>query len=177
MRRLRYNVAMSLDGFIAGAKGEYDWIIPDSTIDFGALFRQFDTAVMGRRSYETMLAEGQSPASLGMKVFVVSTTMQAADHPEVTVLGSEAAETVAQLKAQSGKDIWLYGGGILFRSLIDAGLVDMVEIALVPVMIGSGIAVLPKGRRWPLHLTESKVLPSGIVMLKYSLPATSTNGE
>lgn len=168
MRRLRYSVAMSIDGFIAGPKGEYDWIIADPTIDFGALFRQFDTVIMGRRSFETMTAEGQTPASLGMKAFVVSTTLQPGVHPEITVLSSEVAEAVEGIKAQQGKDIWLYGGGVLFRSLLDAGLVDTVELAVIPVMIGSGIPVVPAGRRWPLHLEESKSLPSGIVMLTYS---------
>jgi dihydrofolate reductase len=78
------------------------------------------------------------------------------------------AEAVAGIKAQQGKDIWLYGGGVLFRNLLDAGLVDTVELAVIPVMIGSGIPVVPAGRRWPLHLEESKSLPSGIVMLTYS---------
>ena len=168
MRRLRYNVAMSLDGFIAGPKGEYDWIIPDPTIDFGALFRQFDTVVMGRRSFETMQAEGQSAATLGMKAFVVSSTLRPEDHPDVTVLASGVLEAIAGLKAQTGKDIWLYGGGVLFRSLLDAGLVNRVEVAVIPVLIGSGIPVLPEGLRRALRLLESKALPSGIVMLKYA---------
>jgi dihydrofolate reductase len=170
MRRLRYNVAMSLDGFIAGPRGEYDWIIPDPTIDFDAIFRQFDTVVMGRRSFETMQAEGQSPASMGMKGIVASTTLGPHAYPGVTILNSGVAEAIRDLKEQPGKDIWLYGGGVLFRSLLDAGLVDVVEVAVIPVLIGSGIPVLPAGRRSPLHLEESKALPSGILMLKYSAP-------
>ena len=51
-RRLRYQVAMSLDGFIAGPNGEYDWIVMDPSIDFRALYGEFDTAVMGRKTYE-----------------------------------------------------------------------------------------------------------------------------
>ncbi len=130
-RLLRYNVAMSLDGFIAGPKGEYDWIVPDPTIDFAALLRQFDTAVVGRHSYEAMLAEGQTPSNMGMKVIVASTTLRPEDHPAVTIINSGVTETIAKLKAQQGKDIWLYGGGMLFRSLLDDGLVDLVELAVV----------------------------------------------
>ena len=78
-------------------------------------------------------------------------------------------QAVAALKAQPGKGIWLFGGGIMFRSLLDAGLVDTVEVSLMPVMMGSGIPLLPKGKRCPLKLTESTALPSGILMLKYAI--------
>ena len=56
-RRLRYQVAVSLDGFIAGPNGEYDWIVMDPSIDFAALFKEFDTAVMGRKTYEVLTAQ------------------------------------------------------------------------------------------------------------------------
>jgi dihydrofolate reductase len=52
MRRIRYMVATSLDGYIAGPKGEADWIVPDRDTDFLALFKQFDTVLLGRRTYE-----------------------------------------------------------------------------------------------------------------------------
>jgi dihydrofolate reductase len=104
-----------------------------------------------------------------MKVVVVSTTLDAAQHKDVTILSSGVAEAVTALKAESGKDIWLFGGGVLFRSLLDAGLVDSVELAVSPVLLGSGVRLLPEGRRWPLRLTDCKTMPkSGIVMLKYA---------
>ena len=121
MRRLRYSVAMSLDGFIAGPKGEYDWIARDSGIDFAALYSKFDTVLMGRRSYEVASTRGDLLKDMGMKIVVVSTTLDAAQHPNVTVLRNGIPAAVAKLKAQPGKDIWLSGGGILFRSLLDAG--------------------------------------------------------
>ena len=77
------------------------------------------------------------------------------------------------MKAQPGKDIWLMGGGVLFRAMLDAGLVDAVEVALIPVMLGSGVPLLPEGRRRSLHLEESRALPSGILMLKYSVAPES----
>jgi dihydrofolate reductase len=93
--------------------------------------------------------------------------------PAVTILSSGVAEAVAALKALPGKDIWLMGGGVLFRSLLDAGLVDTVEVALMPVMLGSGVPLLPEGPRRSLGLVESKALASGILMLSYSVPAES----
>ena len=75
MRRLRYQVAVSLDGFIAGPNGEYDWIVSDPFIDFGALFKEFDTAVMGRKTYEQMTAQGGDGGLTGIDVVVFSTTL------------------------------------------------------------------------------------------------------
>ena len=178
MRRLRYGVAMSLDGFIAGPNGKYDWIVQDPAIDFAAMFAQFDTLLMGRGTYEVASEEGKTWDRFGQRWIVVSTTLKPEDHPNVTILSSGVAEAVAALKAQPGpkpqKDIWLFGGGILFRCLLDAGLVDTVEVALNTVMLGSGIPLLPEGRRRSLHFEESKVLPSGILMLTYSVAPEPT---
>lgn len=173
MRRLRYGVAMSLDGFIAGPNGEYDWIVQDPNIDFAAMFAEYDTLLMGRKTYEVASEKGKSWDTFGQRWIVASTTLKQEDYPSVTILSSGIAEAVAAMKAQPGappqKDIWLFGGGVLFRCLLDAGLVDTVEVALMPVMIGSGVPLLPEGHRQTLHLDESKTLPSGILMLKYSV--------
>ena len=174
MRRLRYSVAMSVDGFIAGPNGEYDWIVMDPDFDWKALCGQFDMLLMGRRSYDVMRERGMPPKSMDMKAMVVSTTLIPDQHGDVTVVASKVPETVAALKAEPGKDIWLSGGGVLFRFLLDAGLVDGIDIAVVPVLLGSGVALLPEGQRCKLKLVESKARPSGIVMLKYDvMPGTA----
>lgn len=171
MRRLRYNVAMSLDGFIAGQRGEYDWIVEDRTIDFDALFAEFDTLLMGRTTFEVMQAQGPGSPVERMTTMVVSTTLRPRDLPGVTVISDRVAERVAALKALPGKDIWLFGGGVLFRSLLDAGLVDTIEVAVMPVLLGGGIPLLPSRQRLTrLRLVSSRTLPSGIVMLAYELP-------
>jgi dihydrofolate reductase len=120
MRRLCYQVAMSLDGFIAGPNGEFDWIVMDPEIDFEQIFARFDTLLMGRKTFEVTQAMGQGSFP-GKKTVVVSRTLRPEDHPEVTILSSDLAGGVARLKAEPGTDIWLYGGGSLFKSLLDHG--------------------------------------------------------
>jgi dihydrofolate reductase len=170
---------MTLDGFIAGPKGEYDWIVHDPNIDFAAMFAEYDILLMGRGTYEVASEKGKTWDSFGQRWVVVSTTLKPEDHSNVTILSSDVAEAVAAMKAQLGpqpqKDIWLFGGSVLFRSMLDAGLVDTVEIAVMPVMIGSGIPLMPEGKRQSLRLDESNTLPSGILMLKYSI--VSSNSE
>jgi dihydrofolate reductase len=178
MRRVRYQVATSLDGYIAGPKGEADWIARDPEIDFRAMFAQFDTFLIGRRTFEGMTGgkkkagakKKKTGATPGMKTYVFSRTLQQSDYPDVTVVAETAEETVAALRAEAGKDIWLFGGGVLFRSLLGAGLVDTVEVAVMPVLLGGGIPLLPPpARQAKLKLTGQKVCKTGIVLLEYAV--------
>lgn len=174
MRRVRYSVACSLDGCIAGPRGEYDWIPMDPTVDFAALFAKVDTVLLGRASYEMSAGAAESPWSPDMRVYVFSTTLDPGAHPDVKV-ERDAASTVARLRAEPGDgEIWLFGGGSLFRSLLDAGQVDAVEVTIVPVVLGGGIPLAPPGtRRASLRLDHTHVYPSGMVSLTYSVPSAA----
>ena len=91
MRNICYSVAMSLDGYVAGPKGESDWIVMDPEIDFSALMERFDTVLLGRKTFETSKSMYEGGAMPGVKTIVVSTTLQQAANPEVTILGKNLA--------------------------------------------------------------------------------------
>lgn len=170
MRRVRYRVAASLDGYIAGPDGEIDWIVSDPTVDWASLFAGFDTVLLGRRTYELTRQPGAPAWPAGWRVFVFSRTLDPAAHPAVTVVRAEAGATVAALRSEPGRDIWLFGGGSLCASLLAAGVVDQVEVAIMPVLLGRGIPLAaPEAPRSPLALTDSNVSPSGIVNLRYDV--------
>ncbi len=170
MRRIRYQVAASLDGYIAGPNGEADWIINDPDIDFGEIFSRFDTFLMGRGTYEGMVRQQGSAAIPGMKVLVFSRTLRQSDHPDVTIVAGDEEKTLLALREAPGKDIWLFGGGSLFLSLLEMGLVDTVEVAIIPVLLGGGIPLLPPPTpRTKLKLTGHRIFKTGIVLLEYAI--------
>ena len=170
MRRVRYGGAISLDGYIAGPDGQADWIIVDPEIDFAAMFKQYDTLLIGRRTFTTMVAAGQGSMP-GMQLYVFSTTLKQEDYPDVTIVDRDAGEVVRRLRERPGKDIALFGGASLFRSLLDAGQVDTVEVSLIPVLLGSGISLMPPPYgAVPLRLTSQKVLrKTGTISLAYAI--------
>ena len=170
MRRVFYRVAASLDGFIAGPNGEIDWIIPDPTVDFASIYAGVDTVLLGRRTYELTLQPGAPPWPPDWRVYVCSRTLDATRHPGVTVLSENMNSAVAALRAEEGRDIWLFGGGNLFASLLAAGLVDNIEVAVMPVLLGDGIPLVSAGTpRSRLTLRSSASSSAGIVTLNYEV--------
>jgi dihydrofolate reductase len=171
MRRIRYGVGMSLNGFIADHHGHTDFLVSDSTYDPAPFFASIDSVIMGRLTYEGAVRQGMR-AYEGLRNYVVSRTLSAADYPEVTILRD--ASTLAELRRTSGKDIWLCGGGVLLASLLAAGLVDTVELGISPTLLGSGgTPMLGRDPRLPpavpLELTHHRALPSGLLVLEYAV--------
>jgi dihydrofolate reductase len=169
MRPVRYNVAASLDGYIAGLDGEFDWIPEDPSVDFGSIFANVDTVLLGRRSYDFVRKHGGGPWKPGTRVYVFSRTLRPEEHPGVTIAAEDAGDVVAALRSEAGDgEIWLFGGGVLFRSLLAAGQVDRVEVTIVPVLLGGGVPLLEPGSpRTRLSLTSARTYPSGMVTLSY----------
>jgi dihydrofolate reductase len=169
MRRIRYGVGMSLDGYIGDPQDGTGWMIGDPAYDNRPFFAAIDTVLLGRRTYEVMLRHG-ARSYPGLRTYVFSRTLHPHDYPEVTMVSEDAATTVAALRAEEGKDIWLCGGGELFRSLLEADLVDTVEVGLSPILLGQGRPFLPPAARSArLQLTHHEAFPSGLVVLFYAV--------
>jgi len=168
MRRVRYQVACSLDGFIAGPDDDFGWITPEPSFDFDELYAQFDTLLMGRRTYEIVRAAGES--FRGKQVVVASRTLRPERHPGIEVVGDGLQERIRELRTQTAGDIWLYGGGALFSQILAWGLVDTVEPAFIPILLGGGVPFLPAPAvRRRLTLVGHRAYPGGMVLLEYQV--------
>jgi dihydrofolate reductase len=182
MRKVKYSVANSLDGFIARADGAVDWLFMDGT-DYGMteFFKSIDAVLMGRKTYEFAQSHspkkrsvskkaksGSSASGSGMRSYVFSRTMKRAPDEDVQIISENAGEFIRRLKSEAGKDIWLMGGGSLARSLFAEGVVDEISLAVHPVLLGSGIALFPDiGKQINLELIESKSHANGVVQVAY----------
>ena len=170
MRQLRYSVAASLDGYIAGPDGSYDWIVIDPEIDFSSMYDAYSALVMGRRSYDVFAATGGAGGSGPLPTYVYSRTLPEGERGGLT-FARDAESHVRALKQVDGKPLWLWGGGELFRQLANANLVDGVDIAIIPVVLGSGVRLSPPPlTRLSLALRSHRIYPTtGTVYLEYDV--------
>ena len=172
MRRVRYSVAASLDGYIAGPRGEYDWIPADPEIDFAAMYARTHALLMGRVSYEVFLATGGTNGA-PLPTYVYSRALPEGERDGATFVRDPVPHVRALREgdAGDGKELWCWGGGQLFATLAAAELIDVVEVAVIPIVLGGGVPLVPSpGPRLPLRLVGDRVYRgSGIVVLTYDV--------
>jgi dihydrofolate reductase len=174
MRKVGYRVAASVDGYIAGPRGEVDWIVHDPTVDVAKVYESVDTVLLGRRTYELTRQPGAPPWPQGWQIYVFSRTLPAQDHPGVTIVRADAGARVAALRAAPGREIWLFGGASLFRSLLEAKQVDFVEVLVIPVVLGGGIPLIEPGApQTGLAREQVHEYASGLVSLRYRVLAAA----
>ncbi|WP_329225104.1 MULTISPECIES: dihydrofolate reductase family protein [unclassified Streptomyces] len=183
MRRVMCSMGVSLDGYIVGPDGGFDWTEPDEE-----LFRfvtdeigELDAYLMGRRLYETMLYwenAAQDPslddASLAwvarwnpLPKVVFSTTLSAVQGHARLASGSPAEE-LERLRAEPGEGGIAIGGATLASEAADLGLIDEYRVRVYPVLVGGGIPFFPRGeRRVDLELVDSRTFSSHVVYLRY----------
>lgn len=166
MRKIILNLAVSLDGFIEGPSGEYDWCFVDEDYGMTEFLGRIDTLLMGRKSYQTLKDSGDDPFANKHKI-IVSKTIKDLTANETVVSGDFVA-AIEQLRSSQGKDIWLYGGAQLTDALLQANLVDEMQLAVHPLLLGGGTRLfrdLPQ--RIKLDLVHTKSYKSGLVQLFY----------
>ena len=167
MRKIILNVATSLDGFIEGPNGEYDWCFTDGDYGMEAFLTKTDSIFFGRKSYE-LFATSFSHMWNDRRHYVFSTTLHKAPG-NVTLINKDVAQQVQQIKSMHGKDIWLFGGASLTSSLLEMKLVDELLVAIHPILLGAGKTLVTSEKRIPLDLLESIRYPSGLVQNRYKV--------
>jgi dihydrofolate reductase len=172
MRKVVLGLAVSLDGFIEGPNGEYDWCFTDQDYGMSDFLKRIDTIFFGRKSYE-MMTKAEAPAGenpwKGVKNYVFSNTLKK-DGEDFEIVGGDIEKKVMEIKNRKGKDIWLFGGASLTASLLNAKLVDELGMAVHPILLGSGKPLFEgiEGRV-KTKLIDAKTYSTGLVYLTYEV--------
>ena len=174
MRKVILGLAVSLDGFIEGPNGEYDWCFTDQDYGMRDFFKRIDTIFIGRKTYEmTMKADNDSTENNGpfskIKQYVFSNTLKSVDKKSVLINGKIETK-VSKIKKEKGKDIWLFGGAGLTTSFINKNLIDEIMLAVHPILLGAGKPLFKDiEKRVELTLIDTKRFTTGLVQLTYEL--------
>jgi dihydrofolate reductase len=170
MRKIVAGFAISLDGYMEGPNGEYDWMTAtvDPGHDFAAPMKRFDTLLYGRRTYEKVLPVGVTGFA-GFSNYVFSTTLKHTVPPFMLASGP-IDQFIHELGQKPGKDIALYGGADLLASFLELNLIDELTMTIVPVVLGSGKPAVGflETFKW-LKLAEVKQFKRGNVQLTYKV--------
>ena len=173
MARVRLYVATSLDGFIADKEGSVDWLAPYDARLYGydKFFAEIGALVMGRRTFEVIAAVGEEWPYRGKPVFVL-TSQPLGDVPRGVLAATRGMlGALQQAREATQKDIWIVGGAVAMQSALEDDLVDLVELFLVPVLLGRGLTVLNDLRgRQTLLFDGIEAFPDGVVKLRYLVP-------
>lgn len=172
MARVRFYVATSLDGFIADGHGSVDWLAPYDARLYGydAFFSEVGAVVMGRRTYELIAAIGEEWPYKGKPVFVLASQSIGRAPYGVTPVSSGVWDALEYARRATPKDIWIVGGAVTMQSALEARAVDIMELFLVPVLLGRGLTLLNDLRNQAtLSFDGSESFPDGVVKLRYLL--------
>lgn len=175
MRKLILGLAVTLDGYIEGPNGEFDWCFTDQDYGLNEFFSGIDAIFIGRKSYEVaqQFAEGNSgeviPGMPPLTEYVFSKTLKSVKNGAI-LIAEDAIDEARKIKQQSGKDIWLYGGASLAEAMMHEGLVDELWLSVHPILLGGGRPLFSQsGGRTHLTLINSKAYGTGLLSLRYSV--------
>jgi dihydrofolate reductase len=176
MRKVILNLAVSLDGFIEGPNGEYDWCFIDQDYGMSAFMKRIDTIFLGRKSYEQLISSDKNPFPDKKKFIFSSTLINAGKNFQI--ISGDLKKEVEAIKNRNGKDVWLFGGAALTESMINEELVDELQLAVHPILLGCGKQLFGNLReRIQLELMDVKTYSSGLVQLMYTFDENRTNRQ
>ncbi len=191
MGKIILDLAVTLDGYISGPKGEIDWLVKDGERDFGDILAEIlngiDAILYGRVSYDLwghyQPDEKASPKLkesyelLHSKTKYVFSKTRESDDGKAIFINSDIRESILEIKQKVDGDIWLYGGGKLITSIMNLGLVDTYRLAVHPVIIGKGIPLFKDIKeRIGLKLVDTEQSKSGVILLTYKANSTGKQG-
>jgi dihydrofolate reductase len=177
MRKLVYDVAMTLDNFVSHEDGSVEGFAyqGEHGDEYLARLAGYDTVVMGRKTYEWGYPFGvvpgqRAPLYRHMRHYIFSKTLDFGPDAEVEVVARDEVAVVRRLKEETGTDIYLCGGGAFAGFLLDHGLIDQVVIKLNPVVFGHGVRLFGGStRKVGLDLVASKAYRNGVLLLRYDV--------
>jgi len=179
MPRIRYYIAATLDGFVADAAGGVAWLDrfdDPSGYGYEAFYRDIRTLIMGRATYDQVCDFGEWPYD-GKPAYVVTRRpLPEKTLGDVTAVTPEALPDLARtLKSEhtpDAGDIWLVGGPATAAPLLQTQLVDTLELAVMPALLGDGISLFPEGlSAQPLQLLSQQAYADGVLSLVYAFNA------
>ncbi|QBQ40542.1 dihydrofolate reductase family protein [Sphingobacterium psychroaquaticum] len=177
MRKIILDLAITLDGFIEGPNGEIDWCIMDEDMDFTGFLKGIDTIFYGRVSYDAwgnFIPEGEVSVperelweTVHSKRKIVFSRQEKNDS-RATFIREGIEDRVKMMRAEDGKDIWLYGGASLISTFVKLDLIDVYRLSVHPVALGQGKPLFEDlSKRLQLKLKESHAFKSGVVQMVY----------
>lgn len=171
MRKLKYHVACTVDGFIAHKDHTVDGFVAEgehATEYLESLKSAYDVVLMGRRTYEFGFQYGVTNPYPYLKQYVLSRSMEKSPDENVELVSDNVIDFVRTLKKETGKDIYLCGGADLASRLMAENLIDEIILKLNPVLFGSGLPLFSEAiNQTSLELLGSKVYENSVILLTY----------
>jgi dihydrofolate reductase len=173
-RKVIVYIATSADGYISRLDGDVDWLSrpsPKGNYGMEAFFKSIDTILWGRKTYTKGIEMGmKSSFDSRVKNYVFSRSQETPMLAEFELVKEPIKPFMQRLRAQSGKDLWMMGGGEIIGAFLDEGEIDEFSIHVIPILIGEGIPLIsPRHRSIPLKLLSTKKFSDGVVHLNYSV--------
>ncbi len=191
MANLIYSTITSLDGYVADEQGNFDWGEPDGEVHsfINELEREVGIYLYGRRMYEIMaiwedFPTDEAPAWIAeyagiwraAEKVVYSSTLDSASTPKTRIERSFEPEAVRRMKAAAGRDIGI-GGTTIAAQALKAGLVEVYQLFVLPVVLGGGKKALPEGLKLKLRLVDERRFGNGTVFLDYRIERGEASGS